>query len=298
MAREDTLPVGVYESRLIAFLDVLGFGERLESEPLRDLHRDYAALIDEARTAVIDRNEAGQTNFAHAQFAFDSIILVSHPLSSDEGPKAVFHFIGAIAQLLENAFARRMPLRGAIALGDFLIDENHQIFLSGEFPKLVRAERVQDWCGAIVLPNAVQPILDGLYGAPESELPRTASGLVIEYEVPFKSEGKQWTEKHWCINWVWFSDAPNLTGPFDWLREPKRAHTQRFIDHVHELPRTSSEAKAPTPMGPIVGIRLQGARAGWRMKFIDARGCGIDPPEGTQIHFEIRAMVAAPPSGE
>jgi hypothetical protein len=84
-------------------------------------------------------------------------------------------------------------------------------------------------------------------------------------------------------------------GPFDWLNDSKREHTSRFIEHVDAMPRSSSEARMPTTVGPIAGLRLQGARAGWRMKFVDERGCGVDPPEGTKIQF---AVYAAPASSE
>jgi hypothetical protein len=164
-------PPEVLSSRLVAFLDILGFSERLTQMSLPDLHREYAELIDYARTSAFGASSTQGDNFAFAQFVFDSLVLVSHPLSGDDGAKSTFNFVAATVQLLEEAFRRHMPLRGAMGLADFLHDRERAIFLSPVFPSLVVAERSQEWCGVVVLPEAVNAVFDGIHGTTPAAVP-------------------------------------------------------------------------------------------------------------------------------
>ena len=82
------LATTLFPGRLIAFLDVLGFSQRLANARLEEIHTEYAALIDEARTKVFDsKDTAGkpQNNFAWARFVFDSLIVVSNDVSGADG---------------------------------------------------------------------------------------------------------------------------------------------------------------------------------------------------------------------
>src|SRR3569833_1930343 len=108
----------LYENRQIGFFDLLGFSKLLETRPIADLHQEYAALIDEANTAIFQSQPDGTRNFEKTQFLFDSLVLVSHSLE----PKAVGNFIFATLQIMERSFECGFYLRGCIAMGDFLDD--------------------------------------------------------------------------------------------------------------------------------------------------------------------------------
>jgi hypothetical protein len=296
MTTEETLPE-VLSSRLVAFLDILGFSERLTTMPLLDLHREYSTLIDYARTTGFGTSGQPGDNFAYAQFLYDSVVIVSHPLDRDnDGPKSVFKFVAATLALLEQAFRRRMPLRGAIGLADFLHDPDRAIFLSPIFPALVNAERLQEWCGVLVLSNAVDAVFAGIHGVDPSVVPASPSNMLLPYDVLMKQPGGgSCRARHWCLNWVWFSDAPVLSGALDWLREPKRSEVRAFIDHVASLPGHGQQVEYPAPLGAVVAARIQMCRAGMRLKQLDAAGCGADPPPGTPINIRIEGLVDGTP---
>ncbi|MBE0472361.1 MAG: hypothetical protein IBX55_22995 [Methyloprofundus sp.] len=122
--------VYILRNRLVAFLDVLGFGNMLQSLDVELLHEKYSQFIDDIKTMTFYQaqgDRTGRTNFAHAQIVSDSIILVSNEVDDIYN---VNNFIAAVSFLLENGLISRLFLRGAIAYGDFLLDVDRQIFLS------------------------------------------------------------------------------------------------------------------------------------------------------------------------
>ena len=48
--------------RFIAFFDILGFSERLQTMPLKELHAFYARLIDDVRETVFSGKILDTTN--------------------------------------------------------------------------------------------------------------------------------------------------------------------------------------------------------------------------------------------
>ena len=138
------------ENRLIAFLDVLGFSARLEREKIESLHQQYSAFIDEAKNAtffIAQGDNTGRKNFEFSQFLFDSIVLVSCPVDDIYN---VNNFVSAVSLLLELGFQNKLPLRGAISQGNFLYDQERNIFLSERFPELVKFELKQEWAGCSI----------------------------------------------------------------------------------------------------------------------------------------------------
>src|SRR5262245_35771560 len=134
--------------RAIAFLDVLGFSNRLVSTSLASLHAVHSGFTDHAKALIFDsidsRPAPPDKNFASARFLFDSAVLVSRPLAH---PTAASSFFLATNDLLRLSFGAQMPLRGCIGIGDFLEDAERGLFYSNVMPKLVSAEKEQEWSG-------------------------------------------------------------------------------------------------------------------------------------------------------
>ena len=81
----------LYQGRLIAMLDVLGFEERLnESAGLPSIVNVYTDLIREAkiyafgRKAVPGSPAPPSPNFELGEFVFDTLILVSRPIDTHD----------------------------------------------------------------------------------------------------------------------------------------------------------------------------------------------------------------------
>jgi len=227
----------VMPDRLIAFLDVLGFGRRLESD-LEGTHAKYAELIDLARKEVF-QNQPGyllryQANFAKSVFIYDSVLLVSHP--TDEAG-AVGHFLLATTFLLERAFAAGLPLRGCIGFGDFLCDDDRHIYLASNSKVLVEKADAQDWSGCVVLPGAQALVLDATYcnGMDTDAAPPVKKSLpVVPFVVPFKQVAHSQREELWCLNWVYMLPDAEREQGMDYLKGAKEKHcnTKEFVEYV------------------------------------------------------------------
>lgn len=300
------------EGRLVAFLDILGFSNRLTSTPISELHDLYSALIDDVNTTIFGDQtlvdaETKATNFDKAQFLFDSVVLVSHPTTGSGSAGRVWNFISGVACLMEKSYARQLPLRGCIGFGDFLDDDERGIFLSACFPEIVRAEKEQEWSGAFLHAAAAPLVLKALCGSEDEARGTDMTQPVVRYAVPLK---KQRTAEHWCINWVCMSDAAGLAAGTEFLEGPKGANTTAFVAHV--------EAGMPSPFAlpngflPAVHLRVQAVGPGMRLKFTDAQGRAVDPPDGARVNIgllrvldpvaqlaaAVRDLPETPPSSE
>ena len=181
----------ILENRLIAFLDILGFSELLKRKSLEFVHSKYSRFIDNAKTMVFyatQGDNTGRTNFEYAEFLFDSIILVSNPISDVYN---VNNFIGGVNYLMETGFIDKLPLRGVITKGNFLLDNERNIFLSNDFSRAVKFEGKQEWTGCIVLEEAEETIISSVFGEKAIETLKTEIQLrnnpVHYYPVPFKN---------------------------------------------------------------------------------------------------------------
>nr|MDA3939567.1 hypothetical protein [Spirochaetia bacterium] len=142
---------------------MLGFSHQLSTVPIKELYKTYSDFIDEARNRTFYGTEStdGRTNFASAQIFSDSIILVSNKVDDVFN---VNNFIGAIHFILEIGFKKNFPLRGAISIGNFILDKERDIFLSKCFPKIVKYESKQEWTGCVILEDAKDLIIESIFG--------------------------------------------------------------------------------------------------------------------------------------
>jgi hypothetical protein len=271
--------------RLVAFCDILGFSDRLRASSLRDLHATYTRLIDHVYTKIAQQqvNEGNTTHMpvARVEFLFDSVVLVSNPIESDEAPRSVSEFMSFLSELFESSLGWQLPLRGAIGLGDVLEDAKRRVFLSEAIPDLVKAEKQQEWAGVTILRSAADVITDGLYGRPASGVPKNGTGHVVSYPIPTK----QGSQQALALNWPYFCDARDLTAGLSFLTGKKHDETKRFVDFVRGL--LPPPVRLPARAGTVETVRVRGFQSGFNIKFCDAEGNGADLPEGTTINFRV-----------
>jgi hypothetical protein len=274
--------------RLIAFLDILGFSQRLKEDPLESLHERYSLLIDEANKKVfsppsISEHNLGTLlpNFDYAGFHSDSVVLVSKDLTGERAPEGAFSFVAAIAVLLEEGFAHRFPFRGCIGFGNVLLDEERRILLSDVLPALLSMEKLQEWSGCVIHPDVESRVLALLFGC---EPPVNRASLLVRHRVLLKQQ--QVIEHGLCVNWVSVIAAHALANGLDFLIGQKRYNTHEFVQYVQGLPDTVYPLKIPGTA--IVAIRVVPALGGLRFKFMDENGEGVDPPDGFKVEFRIQ----------
>lgn len=269
--------MAVFRNRLIGFFDILGFGQSLCNESLPNLHARFGKFVDFANAHVFSsqtssRDGTGKdvrSNFEKTLIAFDSILLVSQHV---EDVKNIGNFIFACLLLLERAFQDRFPLRGCIGLGDFLDDPDRRVFLSSALPGLLSGEKRQKWTGAYLTAEASALALPGLFGKTEA---RTRNSPLVAYAIPVENSGD---EERWCLNWPCFVDESILQENLQFLEAEKLANTKAFLDHIGGLPDDTRPLDGS--MAPAVRAKVMAIRSGFRIKFLDAAGRGVDPPGG------------------
>ncbi len=282
----------ILSNRLIAFFDILGFSDRLRSMDVQELHSLYAGLIDQVDKSVFNQEVLNhpsiktKSNFAIAQFLFDSIVLVSKDISGDNYHSNVNDFILACSSLMEQSFERKLPLRGVIGLGDYLSDEERNIFLAREFADMIHLEKQQEWSGCIFTSQAIQYILPVFFLNPELDHHRQHRAMILtDYDVPFKEISEK-EQKSWCLNWVYFLSPTEIIRGLDYLTGTKQKNTLAFVDYIQNLP--DERRVLPESFLPVVNVLAQGSKGGVRIKFVNEHGEAAEPPKGVKINIELR----------
>lgn len=263
------------ENRLIAFLDVLGFSARLESEKTETLHQQYASFIDEARDTTFFAAQGdltGRKNFDFSQFLFDSIVLVSCPVDDVYN---VNNFVSAVSLLLELGFKNKLPLRGAISQGDFLYDQDRNIFLSSQFPDLAKFELKQEWAGCAVLKRAEKTIANSAMGISDLSYiaaTQTRNQPFHWYSVPLKNG-----ESFECLvlNYLFFLSEQEIVAGIEYLISGKKENNTSYFEFLKNLPLTFQEL--PPEFLPAVSFTYITTRSGMRAQFHDAHGKPCTP---------------------
>lgn len=258
------------ENRLIAFLDVLGFSARLEKEDIGSLYVQYSSYIDEAKNATfysVQGDNTERKNFEFSQFLFDSIVLVSCPVDDAYN---VNNFVNSVALLLELGFRSNLPLRGAISQGDFLYDQERNIFISDRFPELAKFELKQEWAGCTILRHAEQTVLDAAFGIKSlNELPeqQTRNQIVHKYQIPLK---KKTFFEGLALNFLFFLSEAEILAGIDYLIAGKKESSQEYFEFLKSLPIHLQELNPD--FHPAVYCAFITTRSGMRAKFIDGEG--------------------------
>ena len=141
---------------ILAFFDVLGFSKRVEDGGLEPLYATYMQLVDLVRT-MVERDScvivsvplgdgkaarvAMYIPLSHA-YASDTFLLWA-PYREDGFPA----FCRFCAEFLCRALELGLPLRGAISMGEAIIDMDNHVFIGMPLVESACAEKEQQWVG-------------------------------------------------------------------------------------------------------------------------------------------------------
>jgi hypothetical protein len=186
---------------MFAMFDVLGFSRWLESVGLQAVLDAYHQLIEQV---VVRPNEKGGLSAVQtregAMFAitgppgyayFSGTIILWHPLV----PPFVDDFVTRCSQLICEALVMDIPLRGAITLGDAVLDGDSGFFLG---TPLVEAARVENWLGLTFGQTAMWlPFLAQIHGSAIIEYPPPTKDHLKVYVSPIVIDWpRRWRDKH------------------------------------------------------------------------------------------------------
>lgn len=152
-----TSPSDVY---LVCLLDVLGFENLLRRIGLAGLHTKYRALVEyvKGQTGGLDivptpdgHVAVGWLVVGNAYFS-DSLLFWT-PYSKMALPSFTHLIAEAVCLCLET----ELPLRGAIAVGEAVLDSSGGVFLGDPLVEAARTEREQQWIGVSFGPSFTKP---------------------------------------------------------------------------------------------------------------------------------------------
>ena len=167
---------------IVAVLDVLGFERMYRRIGPTGMKAAYKRLIAVARSCTDDRLELAMHSFsdtsvptlfsADVSFSyFSDTLLLWAPLNQER----VSPFLARCADVFLEALSLGIPLRGAIAVGEAVLNQRDGIFLGTPIIDAARLEQAQDWIGV------------ALTGQCKSVLSWIDSSLVAPYSAPCKA---------------------------------------------------------------------------------------------------------------
>jgi hypothetical protein len=142
--------------QLVCLLDVLGFESQLKSHGLSGIHSKYTKLIEyvKAQKGGIDmvptpdgHVAVGWLVIGNAYFS-DSLLFWTR-----YSTLALPSFTHCVAEAICFGLETELPLRGAIAVGDAILDEVTGVFLGEPLVEVARTERTQQWIGVSFGPS-------------------------------------------------------------------------------------------------------------------------------------------------
>lgn len=145
---------GLARELVVALFDVLGFEDRLGRFSLEEIHEQYRELISIASSksshAFFDARPAGDgTNVPFFGFVeieqdyfSDTILLWTRFRSGTFNP-----FLQMCSHLMCEALRAELPLRGAISLGDAIMNKSTRTYIGLPLVEAARAEKAQQWIG-------------------------------------------------------------------------------------------------------------------------------------------------------
>ncbi len=167
-----------------AMFDVLGFSRWVQSESLKTILDSYHQLIERAviepskktSLSAVQTPEGmlfavgGPPSYAY----FSDTILLWCPLI----PAAVSDFVERCSDMMCEALAMNIPLRGAITLGEAVLDRKANYFIGRPIVEASNLEKGQNWIGLTLGESAIwSPFLVQLHGT-----------SIIEYSPPMKEK--------------------------------------------------------------------------------------------------------------
>ncbi len=211
---ESTAPV-----QLVCLLDVLGFESLLNELGLASMEAKYRELVAYVKkqkggldiVPTPDGHVAvGWLDIGNAYFS-DSLLFWT-----EYSKMALPSFTHAIAEAICFGLEAGLPLRGAIAVGEAILDSASGVFLGGPLVEVARTEKTQRWIGASFGPSFSGPGFN--------------DGFHLHTILPYKSHYKDLTSA--------FVTGMTVDWPRRW-RETRKSDPKIFLRKMDHDPKFS-----------------------------------------------------------
>lgn len=187
-----------------AMFDVLGFSRWFESVGLQAILDAYHQLIERVVIRPNDKGGLGAVQTREGAVLvvtgppgyayFSDTVILWHPLV----PALVDDFVTRCSELICEALAMNIPLRGAITLGDAVLNRDSDFFLGAPIIEAARLEKAQNWIGLTFGKTAMwSPFLAQIHGTAIIEYPPPVKNDLKEYASPIVIDWpRRWRDKY------------------------------------------------------------------------------------------------------
>lgn len=178
--------------RFVAFLDIMGFKDRMLRNPHQDVLETmksfrlvFGPLEQDAREALFGGKQSPEddiygTSIVRPVFFSDSVLLVSNDVSFGSANRMLF----SVQWILRKALLTQVPIKGAIACGEQTADFEDSLYFGAP---LIDAYELQDQVNlyGVVLHHTMERCLDDMKW-PGTDKSRLTFPDVVKYPVPLK----------------------------------------------------------------------------------------------------------------
>jgi hypothetical protein len=189
--------------KTVAFLDILGFRDLLNTMSLVELAEKYdnmvastnalnRPLLVEQQTPTLFPDQTKDKPWCGRYIFSDSIILISNHDDSLSCLKLLVY----AWRFLQACLAMKFPVRGGIVFGELYENPRHTVVLGKGLTAAYDLERQQEWIG-IAIDESVERRFPELFSFIKDEH-NILSCIFPQYQIPFK-DGTH--KKYHTLNW-------------------------------------------------------------------------------------------------
>jgi hypothetical protein len=221
---------------MLGFFDVLGFSARVEHdgvEAVATLYDQLLARVDEAtgpmlclgvRRVSMNTGVPMLFKLPRGSAYFSDTIL----LWADLEPHFVGPFLTRCSTLICEALTMSVPLRGAVAIGQAVMEPERGIYLGAPVVEAARLEPKLGWLGAVLAESCAWPPF----------LAEAHPSQIMEYELPVKDPSNIHEAMPVALDWprLWRKDRKSdlidrLSEMAAKTRHPYYAATRKFAEY-------------------------------------------------------------------
>ncbi len=245
----------------VAFIDVLGFKEKIKNQSASELGNRYRHAIHNALgKSVLDIDFSGlpaffpkmssKDEYCISYVFSDSIILSSFDDSETNCLKLLVFTYRLMTMMIVQGFI----IRGGISYGDMFIDRNESIFVGTALIEAYDLEINQEWVGITIHENVVNAFPQIFNG--DLQFAEYLNYLFVRYPVPMK-HGE--VKSLYTVNWRWNLIIQKgirslLEDPIEWAAKTKIDNTLKYAKFIRSnaLAYPEDDSKVPVEIRTLL----------------------------------------------
>ncbi len=271
----------VYKNRLVCFLDVLGYSQKIKDKSPEEIYNEYSTFIDKAKKnsfyGKTHHQKKDKKTFEEYMIMSDSMLFIS---SDTQDTFSVNNFVGAIQYILELGLEHEFTFRGAIGLDtdEIIFDSSRNIIISKEFNELTKLETKIEMPTCVIRKNAENLILKSFYGKDilAKDFMIQSNSSLIKYNMPIKKysliekdmfKKENYKEEMWCLNYTFFSSDDILENIKSYLIDEKKIYFIEYLEYLKTL--QCNIQKLPINFFPKYFAKIMISNTGMKVAYLD-----------------------------